>query len=682
MRRGDLRYGARVNRSAPSPPRARLAYRVGVVGHRPNRLPDGPGLDQVRARVSAVLEAVQTAVEEFAAIDELGPLYTADSPLLTAVTPLAEGGDRLFAEEALRLGYRLCCPMPFPREVFETDFAPPVALELDSVMRFNEILDRAQQGAGLAVFELDGGRADASSRANAYAAAARVVLNQSDLLVAIWDGGDSAGRGGTAETLRQAIGFHIPVIWIQAVEPYGWMLLTANSDLASITAAAPGAPSAPGGPGADHVRQAILDCVRRIVGQELALPPASDEEAAAQISLHGGERASARRAREYFNERRPRLNFFFAWKLFRNLVGDLRLDAPQIFTRDYVQCIAPAWPIAPAEDSASTPRAEVYWINRQIRDHFAWSDGLADRYADAYRSSVVLTYLLAAFAVLVALAPRVLGWTVAPDRRGAAVAAGMTVSNVIELVDLFLILTLFLAGRARRWHDRWMEYRLLAELIRELKFLAPLGGGRPLPRVPTHLGAYGDPTRSWMYWHVRALARAAGLPNARESPATLRAHLETLAAVADDPRDGQRAFHETNFRRYENVYERLRAASELLFGLTFAAIVIRLATRRLWSDADLDVWLLFSAFLPALAAGLTGINYHGEFLRIAKRSRSLADGFARFGAAAHALRDRLDAGQPVALAEVTQLAGLISQTMSDEVVDWRVVVVDRPQTAG
>ena len=70
------------------------------------------------------------------------------------------------------------------------------------------------------------------------------------------------------------------------------------------------------------------------------------------------------------------------------------------------------------------------------------------------------------------------------------------------------ILLLLIWSRRSRWQERWTEYRLLAELIRELRFLVPLGGGKPLPRMPAHMAVYGDPARTWMYWHMRAIARA------------------------------------------------------------------------------------------------------------------------------------------------------------------------------
>src|SRR5579863_8406296 len=179
--------------SDATPPRARIAFRVGVVGHRPGRLPrHEEGLDAIRRRIGEVLGAVAAAVKDFAASPGRRHYDLGSPPILDAVSPLAEGADRIFAEEALRRGFSLTCVMPFHRDEFARDFAPPGSFEADSTARFDAILARAAQAGALTSFELDGRR----ERENeAYSQAGRVVLNQSDLLVAIWDGGSTNGVG-------------------------------------------------------------------------------------------------------------------------------------------------------------------------------------------------------------------------------------------------------------------------------------------------------------------------------------------------------------------------------------------------------------------------------------------------------------------------------------------------------
>jgi len=206
-----------------SRPGARLAFRVGLVGHRPNRLPrDAARLTQLRQTIYAILDQLR---REAAALSQ-GPV------LLSAITPLAEGSDRIFAGEALALGYALNCPMPFRQEEFEKDFLPPTALEQDSLTRFRALLERARKGPGLTVLELHGMRAQAPE---AYAAANKALVEQSDLLIAVWDGGPAAGHGGTVDAIQDALGRPMPVIWIDARAPDQWRRLSAMPENTSAT---------------------------------------------------------------------------------------------------------------------------------------------------------------------------------------------------------------------------------------------------------------------------------------------------------------------------------------------------------------------------------------------------------------------------------------------------------------
>ena len=43
-----------------------------------------------------------------------------------------------------------------------------------------------------------------AAEAAAYEAAAYTVVDQSDVVIAVWDGGPSGGRGGTTDTMEAA----------------------------------------------------------------------------------------------------------------------------------------------------------------------------------------------------------------------------------------------------------------------------------------------------------------------------------------------------------------------------------------------------------------------------------------------------------------------------------------------
>jgi hypothetical protein len=625
------------------PPRARLCFRVGIVGHRPNRLPSDPHrLDQLRQTLHTILKEVRGCVTATAASHKAAH-YTAEAPILRAISPLAEGSDRIFAQQALALGYELTCPMPFFQTQFEKDFVPGAALTPDSLDEFQALLAQADAAGGLTLFEMDGARAAAPE---AYGAAGRIVLNQVDLLIAVWDGGEPAGVGGTVQTLREALQFRVPVIWIDPARPAAWRLLHGQDDLTQPHTVTP----------------PLHDTVAAVVEAELVLPSQDDRD-----------RGS--RAPDYFAERKPRINLNFAWKAFRDLVTVTPSSSWMLIPEDFEKQIAREWPVAGEKGAPASPVAD--WINSRLRRHFGWADGLANYYADAHRSAFVLSYLLSAGAVFTALLPMATG----SDKTGPGeihewLEVFCTVAELLILAGVFGLLAW---GRFRRWHERWTEYRLLAELIRQLRFLVPLGGGKPLPRMPAHMAVYGDPARTWMYWHVRAIAREIGIPGARVTQDYKRDCLAFLAQMVGDKASGQWGFHRSAEKRAHRLSHRLHILSLVLVGATVLGVGLRLAAEifhlsLVAHDIDWGRWLVLgAAFLPALAAAMEGINNQGEFVRVAKRSAAMAGIFEKYARKIAAL----ELAPPLHLAALTPLSSNIAETMVDEVVDWRAVIIDR-----
>ena len=109
--------------------------------------------------------------------------------------------------------------------------------------------------------------------------------------------------------------------------------------------------------------------------------------------------------------------------------------------------------------------------------------------------------------------------------------------------------------------------------------MIPLGGGKPLPRVAAHLAVYGDPAHSWMYWHVRAIARQIGVPSARVTPAYVHDCLEFLGRVVGDANSGQWGFHRAAQERAQKLGDRLRGAALVFFWLTILGVAFRLGMR-------------------------------------------------------------------------------------------------------
>jgi hypothetical protein len=164
-----------------------MTFRVGVVA--------GPGVSiDLRKKIADALSAIKQALP--AAADSA---YASDPPVLRVVSTLAEGGARLFAEEALKLGYQLQAPLPFQRDEYKKDFTNDASRQV-----FDDLLAKAT-----AVFEIEGDTDSAGKHLPAaYETIGHVVLDHSDLLIAIGD--DIAKFTELAHRLRiPVVGFGI-----------------------------------------------------------------------------------------------------------------------------------------------------------------------------------------------------------------------------------------------------------------------------------------------------------------------------------------------------------------------------------------------------------------------------------------------------------------------------------------
>jgi hypothetical protein len=622
------------------PPRAPLAFRVGVVGHKPNRLQHAD--QDILAHTLASL--LSTIAEEVRRIGrEHAALFAGQEPRLRAVSPLAEGADRLFARVALEAGFDLCCVLPFGQDEYEKDFTTPAALS-----GFRELLDRASTR-----FQLAGDRADEGT---AYGAGARVVLNHSDIVVVVWDGECQGKRGGTKETLDAARRQGVPVIWLDARQPHAWQMVDALSPLPVTTPGARLTPQA-----TERAQERLREQVREILVIPNACQPGGAHGRGFSESPEQGLRA-------YYAEREPRVRLAGIWTLFRNLVGYGRISRVPLRGASSEEAIAQApeteWP----SDGSTSAAA----LNDRLRPFYEWPDKLAVLYSDRYRGAFILTFLFAAVAVGMALFPLALGL--------ADHSPGEMAFTVLELVTIGSLLWLVFLGRRRQWHERWIDYRLLAEMVRTTRLVAPLGGTRPFPQVPAHWASYGQPATTWMAWYVRAVERDLTLPSVRVDRGYIGEAIDDLFRVLAS----QSTFHDRNGQRCERIHDRLHLSGNVLIVSTLLACGAHIVFGLPYLpqiDGASPMLTFFAAFLPALGAALAGIANQGEFRRIARRSMAMKEQLDRFLREAAVVRERLH-NEAIAPAqrfdEAAALSADAARLLINEVLDWRVVVLDRP----
>jgi len=144
-------------------------------------------------------QALSDEVREFTSL-RLPLLIPADQrQIVEGVSSLAVGSDQLFANYVLEGGGRLIVVVPSAR--YETTFNSP-----EELRAYLYLLSRATEVEQLTFPE--------PSEA-AFMAAGRRVVDNSDWLLAIWDGEKSRGLGGTADIVAYAEerGKPVEVLW-------------------------------------------------------------------------------------------------------------------------------------------------------------------------------------------------------------------------------------------------------------------------------------------------------------------------------------------------------------------------------------------------------------------------------------------------------------------------------------
>jgi hypothetical protein len=374
------------------PPKPGLSFAVGVIGHRPNRLPEGADkwLDgQIRAVLAAIHDAALTAAQTHARF------FSKEPACLRVVSALAEGSDRIGAHLGLAQGFALSAPLPFASKDYERDFTAP-----ESKAEFHALMAKAAS-----ILELPGDRHEEDK---AYERAGMAVLDASDLLIAVWDGKPSAGRGGTTETVHEAARRGMPVIWVNPAVGEETRIFWQE-----------GIANHPGPAYFDKPFSTDLLSGAAIAVDRLLRPPKSTSE---QRGMH-----------HYLHQHARRWNFNFAFPVLLFLGGrKLRVSD---FVRKPLSVLA-------------GEQAPLQTAPQLLLHSYVWADEIAIYFAQLFRSAFIRNFLLAAFAtifVVMALPPPWSG---------------------VEIVLVLILIFNTLLGRRRGWHHLWIEAREIAERLR------------------------------------------------------------------------------------------------------------------------------------------------------------------------------------------------------------------------
>ena len=170
---------------------------VGITGHR-DLLPT----KALEASIGQILSTLEEAVQRIVALNP--DLFDGTPAKLRVISMAAQGADLLSVRAALAGNFDVACIMPFRRQEYAIDFDEPNRAEME----------RAAEAA-TAVLELPGTREEG---ARAYERANDVILENIDILLALWDGDRARGRAGTAEVVERAINMNLRVIVIDPAD--------------------------------------------------------------------------------------------------------------------------------------------------------------------------------------------------------------------------------------------------------------------------------------------------------------------------------------------------------------------------------------------------------------------------------------------------------------------------------
>ena len=202
-------------------PRAGTVVRFGITGHRLNKLGVDGG-SAVEATIRRTLDSFVKSAERMSR-----HLAAPDAPVrLHFLSALAEGADRMAFTAAVPHWERGVV-LPMPVTDYEDDFLTAGESESQSLSEFRHLLGQADTVTALPLIDPRGG--DDLDRSRQYEALGAFLVQQIDILLAVWDGRPADGPGGTAAVIARALTEAVPVVWIRS-DGRGEVVLLSGTD--------------------------------------------------------------------------------------------------------------------------------------------------------------------------------------------------------------------------------------------------------------------------------------------------------------------------------------------------------------------------------------------------------------------------------------------------------------------
>jgi len=646
--------------SAPNPkrmpPRPRLVLRLGFAGRKDltpaaEALLDA-ALDRVLRAIAAKLVCIKPdAPKDVDKVKQITAFYADEKPLLRLVTGLCEGADARAADALTRL--KDGSPNAIPG--LDTELAAVLPFDVLTYREsrpenFRSTFDRQLADCAW-VLVLDGThekpRPDTEiakkRRARGYRAQGAFLLRHTDILVAAADPSDPGAAGGTLETVREALEFDLPVVFIHTGK--------ANAD------------------DAIHLIEP-QDFLPNILDSDAPKPADRDRRLAAWVSQLTADPDAALRKdsdddREHHRFRVALLTEFFHFHLSPECHEKRWFPQVRLKTWEWFEVWFKSGPIPNSDPKLapfSTYRDRATTLNRF--------------YSGLYRGAFLLNYILAILAVFLATISLALlvRFAHTPLEHGllshfeAAICgfhAGMVVSTAPQewlcplLVTLgigkvgilLLIIRNTWAANHKNWNDRAVDTRYLAERLRAMYYLPQAGSHQPPAPAPTQFAsrALHQSAIDWLFdaivrsispaslaaAHEAEIPSSGGVGSVKIKRLLVPKPLETIIKVRDSWLGEQIKYHHANSQTMHAMHHCIERVQKFLGWVVLFVVgidLILLGGEHLgwwphhWTPflRDLTPALIaVSAILPAVIAAMSGIRFQSECKALAERSATM-----------------------------------------------------------
>jgi hypothetical protein len=193
----------------------------------------------------------------------------------------------------------------------------------------------------------------------------------------------------------------------------------------------------------------------------------------------------------------------------------------------------------------------------------------------------------------------------------------------IEFGIILLMFALSACAKTEGWNHIYSQSRILAEALRQMEFLGPLGIHTPLARFPHYLR--GDdkapsPKDLWTTWYFRALCRMAPL---RLSTSFGRDHAELRNWIIEKWIDRQIEYHESKENSQQAVHHWFENATTCTFVLVLIAAGIHLLEECFHTEGLRNLCIGTCIIGPAIIAATHGFASQLDVTRLKQRSASM-----------------------------------------------------------